>query len=274
MLSAFAAGVWAKYTKIQNMWGATESLAAPTLVADNEDYSYLYFDTFIDGFDFRPFRNTEGEAQDLYEFVLSLTEASASLASWHARQNIDLATAPKPIPEWHTGDLWTPHPDPNKAAYAWKFVCRKDDLISFSTGVNGNPAPLERDIMEAATKIRAVVVVGAMHQQTVAVIELVEGQEVSPKLAAELWEEQIKPANEKAQTHIRVAKTHLLLVPAGEFPRTGKGSVVRKKTEAKFRKGIEEVYEKFGDQWHDAKDRYGSISQTTSITVEVATNEA
>lgn len=144
-------------------------------------------------------------------------------------------------------------------------------LTSELVGVNGHPAPLERALI-ASTKVRAAIVTGAMHRQTVALIELADGQEVSQELAHELWEENIDPANEKAQTHIRVDKTHVLLFPAGSFPRTGKGSVVRKATEAKFSKQIEEVYESFGDVWHDAKDRYGSISQTTSITVEVLPN--
>lgn len=260
------------------MWGSTETLAAPTLMADNEDYSYIYFNTFIDGYEFRPVESSigsmsdEGEAQDLYEFVMKTTESSAPLASWHARQNINLTTTPSPLPEWHTGDLWTPHPDPDKAAYAWKFVCRKDDLISFSTGVNGNPAPLECNITATAAKIRAAVVVGAMHQQSVALLELADGLAASPALAAELWEAHVKPANDKAQTHIRVARTHVVLVPAGAFPRTGKGSMIRKKAEAMFGREIEEVYEKYGDEWHDAKDRYGSISQTTDITVEIVTS--
>ncbi|CAN8102118.1 unnamed protein product [Discula destructiva] len=273
VLSAFAAEVWGKYTKIQNVWGATECLGAPLLTADNEDYNYVYFNTVAGGHEFRPVDSTssiDGETQDIYELVLKLTEASAPLASWYLRQDSGLSSTPK---EWPTGDIWTPHPDPDKAAYAWKFVCRKDDLFSFSTGVSGNPASLERDIMEAgAAKIRAALVTGSMHQQSVALIELAEGQEASPELAAELWEQHIEPANEKAQAHLRVAKTHVLLVPPGAVPRTGKGSIIRKSTETKFKQEIEALYEKFGDEWQDAKVRYGSISQTTSITVEVATN--
>lgn len=112
-----------------------------------------------------------------------------------------------------------------------------------------------------------------MHRQTVALIELVEGNEVSQELADEIWNETIGPANDKMQTHMRVDKTHVLLFPRGSFPRTMKGSVIRKATEAKFSKEIEDVYEKFGDVWHDAKDRYGSISQTTSIAVEIEPRE-
>lgn len=294
-------------------------MAAPQLTADNEDYAYVYFDTFLDGFEFQPIGDTgyvseDGEARDLFEFVMKITDKTSPLASWHARQDIDLSTTPPPLPEWHTGDLWTPHPDPEKKAYAWKFVCRRDDLISFSTGmwplghrfppsmpisacttfrnahpelclpcsmnpiamsltlelvgVNGHPAPLEQALI-SSQKVRAAIVTGAMHRQTLALIELAEGQEVSQKLVHEIWEETIEPANKKTQTHIRVSKTHVLLYPAGSFPRTAKGSIIRKATEAKFRKEIEEVYETYGDVWHDAKDRYGSISQTTSITVEV-----
>lgn len=139
-------------------------------------------------------------------------------------------------------------------------------------GVNGHPAPLER-ALSSNEKVSAGLVCGAMHRQTLALIELVEGQEVSQDLASEIWDETIAPANAKMQTHMRVDKTHVLLLPSGSFPRTMKGSVIRKAAEAKFSKEIEEIYEKFGDVWHDAKDRYGSISQTTSIAVEVEPKE-
>lgn len=135
-------------------------------------------------------------------------------------------------------------------------------------GVNGHPAPLER-ALSTNKEVSAGLVCGAMHRQTVALIELGEGQSVSQELADELWDATIGPANEKMQTHMRVDKTHVLLFPYGSFPRTPKGSVIRKATEEKFSKEIDEIYEKFGDVWHDAKDRYGSISQTTSIEVEV-----
>lgn len=282
VLSVSAAKVWSKYTKIQNIYGSTESSLAPILASDPEDYDYIYFNTFLGTFYFHAVDNTgyltnTSEGQDLYELVMETTEDAAPVASWHAHQNIDPTTTPGPYPEWHTGDLWTPHPDPEKAAFAWKFICRKDDLISFSTGVNGNPTPLERAITDTATQIRAAIVVGDRHQQTVAVLELAgeesgggAGAAPSAALAAELWDAHVQPANELAQTNVRVARTHVLLVPAGTFVRTGKGSVVRNKTQAKLSGEIEEVYRRFGDEWHDAKDRYGSISQTTSITVEVA----
>lgn len=270
--------MWSKYTRIQNLFGSTECAIAPALTADNEDYDYVYFNTFLGTCHFHPVENTgclsnTSDSQQLYELVMKTTEAAAPIASWHAHQNIDPSTAPPPYPEWHTGDLWTPHPDPQKAAFAWKFMCRKDDLISFSTGVNGNPTPLERAITDTAERIRAAIVVGDMHQQSVAVLELAEGVDATNAegLAAELWEAHVRPANALAQTHVRVARTHVLLVPAGAFVRTAKGSVVRNKTRAKLARAIEGVYERWGDEWHDAKDRYGSISQTTSITVEVAT---
>lgn len=276
VLSKYAANIWAQHTKIQNCWGATEALLAPQFEAPNEDFEYSYFDTSSGGYEFRHFKNSgyesEGKPQELYEFVFKLTEKSAPIASWHARQGIDPVTSTPPLPEWLTGDLWTPHPDPAKASYAWKFVCRKDDLISFSTGVNGHPGPIEQAIL-SHSKVRGAMLVGAMHRQPVALIELTDGTEVSRELAVDIWEEVIQPANDKAQMHIRVAKTHILLVPYGSFLRTAKGSAVRKLTEQQFKEQIEDVYERFGDQWQDAKDRYGSISQETSITVEVTTDE-
>lgn len=259
------------------MWGSTESLGAPQLVADDEDFEYNYFDVYTEGYEFRPVETSgyvseDGNPEQLYEFVMKTDEKAVPTASWHARQAIDPSTTSPPYPEWETGDLWTPHPDPTKAAYAWKFICRKDDLITFSTGVSGHPGLLEGAII-SHPRARAGILFGAMHQQPVALIELGDGDEPSRDLAEEIWEEAIQPANEKAQMHIRVAKTHVLLVPAGGFVRTAKGSIVRKFTAQKFKKEIEEVYELFGDRWQEAKDRYGSISQETSITVEVSTDD-
>lgn len=271
VLSPQAASVWAKYTRIQDFWGATEALAAAQLEADQEDYAYTYFDVFTDGYEFRRMEDAgyvseDGESQDLYEFVMKLNDKSAPIASWHARQNI-LPGHTKP-PEWLTGDLWTPHPDPAKAAFAWKFVCRKDDLISFSTGVTGHPAPIERSII-SADKVSAAILIGNKHQQPLALVELMNGVEPSPDLTREIWKQTIEPANEMVQTHMRVPKTHVVLVPADEFVRTAKGSVVRKHTEEKFKDLIDGVYEKHGDKWQEAKERYGLISQSTEITVEI-----
>lgn len=273
VLSPQAASVWAKYTRIQNFWGATEALAAAQLEADREDYAYNYFDVFTDGYEFRRmddagYVSEDGESQDLYEFVMKLNDSSAPIASWHARENIRPATTKPPFPEWLTGDLWTPHPDPEKAAFAWKFVCRKDDLISFSTGVTGHPASLEHSIT-SADKVSAAILIGNKHQQPLALIELVDGVAPSPDLAREIWQQTIEPANEKVQTHMRVAKTHVVLVPADGFIRTAKGSVVRKHTEEKFKDLIDGLYETHGDKWQEAKERYGSISQSTEITVEI-----
>lgn len=278
VLSPFAGRKWASLTKIRNIWGATETLAPPQLEADDEDYEYNHFDVFTESCEFRQIENAgyvseEGESRKLYEFVMKTSEQAAPIASWHARQGIDPSTTEPPYPEWQTGDLWTPHPDPAKAAYAWKFVCRKDDLISFSTGVSGHPAPIERAILESE-KVHSAILVGSAHRQTVALVELVEGYEPSPALAGELWAETISPANEMAQAHIRVARTHVLLVPFGGFIRTPKGNVVRKLTEAKFRDRIVEVYETYGDRWQDAKERYGSISQSTEIKVEIVTEHS
>ncbi|KUI55865.1 Acyl-CoA synthetase family member 2, mitochondrial [Cytospora mali] len=275
VLSSFAAQVWANHTKIQNVWGSTESLAPPQLESDNADYEYTHFDVFTEGYEFRQIKDTgyvseTGEAKDLYEFVMKTSEKAAPTASWHAAQGIHPSTTSPPYPEWQTSDLWTPHPDPAKAAYAWKFVCRRDDLISFSTGVSGHPAPIERAIHES-DKVHSVILIGSEHRQALALIELAGGYEPSPELASKLWEEVIEPANEKAQAHIRVARTHVLLLPAGSFVRTAKGSVVRTLVEAKFKDRIAEVFEKYGDKWQDAKERYGSISQSTEITVEIVT---
>lgn len=250
----------------------------------------MFFDTPTGGFDFRPVEGADHVADDgahgpgLYELVMTMADSPRGCHPWHARMGIttSASAAGPPYPEWRTRDLWAPHPDPAKAAFAWRFVSRRDDLVAFSTGVNAHSAAGERAITSHRL-VGAAMLVGNARRQPLALVELAgagrggdEVKEARPlagsrllrRAAEDIWEESIAPANEEAQVHIRVQKTHVVLVPSGGFVRTAKGSVVRKATEAKFRGLIDEVYERHGDRWQDGKERFGSISAVTTIDQE------
>ncbi|KAK2602112.1 hypothetical protein N8I77_008672 [Diaporthe amygdali] len=272
VLSPHASSIWAKHTHIQNGWGCTEAMAAGLVRADNEDWPYVYFDTIHTGIEFRKsnaeFFDEHGLQVPLYEIVLTMNEKNAPYASWHVRQGMTPENARPPYPEYRPGDLWTPHPDPEKAAFVFKFVGRTDDTFTLSTASNIHPGPIERAI-GAHPKAGAVMIVGNQRRQPLALIEIIEGAEPTAGLKKEIWESVIEGANANMPAHATITRTHVALVPPASFIRTPIGKIIRKKTEAKFADLINSVYEEFGDQWQGRQGRFSSITATTQITVEV-----
>ena len=221
---------------------------------------------------------------------------NAHLSGWHLSQGLTPENAgPRDSwPEYRLGDLWTQHPDPAKAPYAWRFAGRTDDIITFSTGINMHPAPMERAI-NASPSVSASVIVGANRRQPVLLVELAEGLqprkgghelengnengdengidgETDPE--RQLWEDVIKPQNTRIPAHARVAHSHILYFPAKTFVRTPKGSVSRKQTERALADEIEEVYRKHGDRWQEGNERFGSIVHTLDLKVEFSDHTA
>ncbi|CAJ2500899.1 Uu.00g037520.m01.CDS01 [Anthostomella pinea] len=260
-LSPSASRIWAQHTKIQNFWAGTEFLSPPQLEADPGDHAYVFFDVERGGLEFRAVQvdsysstSSSSSTETLYEMVITLTPKSALFSPWHARNGITLDSNSTPsASEIAVGDLWTPHPDPKKARYAWRFAGRLDDLITFSTAINLRPAPME-SALAAHESVGAALVIGNRRQQPLALIELAPG--VSPEAISEIWKAVIRPLNARVPAHGRVAETHVLPVAAGEFVRTPKGSVARGETEKKFEGEIEVVYARFGDRWQDGSERY------------------
>lgn len=178
VLSSYAADTWSKWTSIQNVWGMTETLGPAQLEQDPDDHAYITLDMEHSGIVFRDTRTTEyidGRHAPLYELVWTLTPGATKYggvgtAPHHARMSVPLGAAGKQgTPEYPTGDLWTPHPDPAKESYVWRFAGRSDDLITFSTGINVHPGPLER-ALTSNELVRAALVTGNMHQQPLALV--------------------------------------------------------------------------------------------------------
>lgn len=232
--SEFASAVWARHTNYQNLWGTTETLSPPVLRATPDEHGYAVFDLEYSGVVFRDaktsFREENGNVVPLYEPWFTLTEKSAPYAVWHQRQGIvpGRPGVKEPYPEFATGDLWTPHPDPERASYVWRFIGRTDDLITFATGINVHPGPMESAILRHAL-VRGAMLVGNGRQQAVGLIELAEAvkAEDEDEAGTRIWEEVIEPQNELIQSHGRISRTHLTVLPAGSFIRTPKGNQFR-----------------------------------------------
>lgn len=292
-LAEEAACVWARWTTVRPAWGATETLAPPQLVGDDngEDYSYVFFDPAHSGIEFRDAGTTYAAAEagaeptPLYEMVFTISPATAPVASWHANQGVDIAAvaaagegpgAEGGYPELRIGDLWAPHPDPAKAGVAWRFVGRVDDIISFSSGVNYHPGPMEQ-LIRGHEAVSEALVLGTGHRQPVALVELhareeeeeEEGGLEAEAVKNEVWVSCIEPGNSIVPSHGKISEWHMIILPAGSFVRTLKGNVIRRQTERKFWEAIGKIYAEFGDEWQDGRDRYGSISKSVSLEVSV-----
>ncbi|KUI66503.1 hypothetical protein VM1G_01339 [Cytospora mali] len=283
-LSEEAARVWAKWTLLRPAWGSTETLAPPQLDADNEDYSYVFFDPVYSGLEFRDVETTytaeDGSEIPLFEMVFTISPKTAPVASWHANQGVDVVAVAarressnqkeEKYPELRIGDIWTPHPDPAKAQFAWRFIGRVDDIISFSSGVNYHPGPLEK-LIKRHEAVSEALVLGTDRQQPIALIELhaKEGEFEAEDIKHEIWASCIEPGNSVVPAHGKISQSHIIILPAGSFFRTLKGNVIRSQTERKFSGAIDDIYTEFGDEWQDGRDRYGAISKSIRLEVSV-----
>lgn len=284
-ISDTTARIWAKWTIFQSAWGATETLAPPQLVGDLEDHEFVFFDPIYSGIKFRDVETTyrvdDGTEILLYEMVFTISPEMASVASWHANSGVDIdaiESSKKPtsemsngnLPELRIGDIWTPHPDPTKAQYAWRFIGRADDIISFTSGVNYHPGPMEK-LIKSQDAVSEALITGNGHRQPLVIVELraKEGEFNVKDEKRKLWDSCIEVGNFSVPVHGRVAFSHILVQPVGSLIRTLKGNVMRRQTERKFSEAISEVYEKYGDEWQDNRERYGSISKSVSLEVSV-----
>ncbi|KAF3015839.1 hypothetical protein G7054_g6817 [Neopestalotiopsis clavispora] len=259
--------VWSRHTKFQNIWGASDTLTPPVLKADPEDYEYNYFDMEAAGIRFQErdleYYDEDGSRLPLYELVLTLTPQSQKYAGYWAGQGITEAPSAAPYPENPTAELWTPHPDPKKSGYAWRFVSRLYDLE------RGNEFCLA---MEAAIdnleKVQKSIVLSKYHEQPVALVELARGLDV--EAAADIWQQTIEPQNEDVPEHSRIPQTHVIPVQFGSFIRGTEGHLNRKQTEKKYASDIDAVYGRGQKKMSIAeRPRYESIIATTEIVQSV-----
>ncbi|KAI0966741.1 hypothetical protein F4678DRAFT_448005 [Xylaria arbuscula] len=249
-LSPFTRKMWAKYTHLQNCYGATELGFPPQLESDPEDHEYVYFDVEHGCLEFRELQvedNPDGiTPAKIYEMVLAWSPKTAKHAPFFAREGAIAESGP-PYPDYHVSDLWTPHPDPKKSRYVWRFAGRKDDLITLAAGINLRTGPIEQ-ALSAHDQVKAAIVSGNKRLQALVILELVPGTPL--EAVHDIWKSVLEPLNAKIPAHGRIAETHVLVVPANALERTPKGSISKKRSEVKFSKEIEAVYERFGEVWH------------------------
>ncbi|KAI0130546.1 hypothetical protein BJ170DRAFT_317857 [Xylariales sp. AK1849] len=269
-ISDFAGQMWSKHVRFRGAWGASETLTPPNLEADPEDYAYVYFDVDAGGLVFRErdleYFDDDGSRIPLYELIMTFSPKSQSCASYWANLGITAAPSQPPYPEYPTAEVWTPHPDPKKARYAWRFISRLYDL---DTGTSEFSIAMEKTLGQHE-KVQNAIVLSKNDEPPVALIELAKG--ITPEMAADLWDEAIEPENKVLPEQARIAKSHVILLEYRSFVRGSESQLFRRQTEEKFAGHISEVYGKGRKRSLVVeRPRYESIVETVEV-IEVIEN--
>ena len=246
-----------QHTNLQSQWGITETGKAIDYATSPTDHDYCAFDMATSGLRMQPVPGTP----NLHHMFIDRTPTSHPYALIFHRDPT--------LTSFDTGDLWTPHPDPTKAAFTWRYAGRTDDLITYAEGSNLQPTHYELQHAEHPL-VRAALLSGTGHRQPCLLLELNDPTPLaSPTdtdaVLSQLWSESISPINAVAPRNGKVDRSHVLLFgapsdgggdPAGmTFERNVKGTVARKATLRKFEAQIEACYARYGDRGADLTGR-------------------
>ncbi|GAD98608.1 NRPS-like enzyme [Paecilomyces variotii No. 5] len=145
----------------------------------------------------------------------------------------------RPDGAYATRDLFEKHPTMD----AWKYSGRIDDVIVLENGEKANPLPIEGAVRRDELVAEAVVFgVGKPHFGIVIILSA-----ASNGLSREVILDKLSPIIEESQqvlpTYAKISRDMVILLPPGtEYPRTDKGTVIRKAFYRHFEKEIDESY--------------------------------
>lgn len=133
--------------------------------------------------------------------------------------------------EYSTKDVFSPHP---KEPDLWKFDCRLDDILTFSTGEKINPTAFEAAVRSPGC---FVLVVGQGRTRPALLVWMVKNP-VSGLLDT-MWP-RIEAANALLPTYGRIDRDMVTLVGFPDV--TPKGTINRRKTELKWSNMVNDLY--------------------------------
>lgn len=223
-LSTSTVNLLSQVTDVCQFYGSTETGAFPALIPLREDWASLEWHPSC-RVDMQP---TEDEA---YEMVLHRDPTLQGIRSLSCNfPNVD---------EWHTRDLFRPHPTkPN----LWRFHGRTDDIIVLSNGEKFNPSPSEA-IITGHQLLSGAVIVGLARFQPALLVEPRDGVDIPTEtVIEEIWPT-VEQANAQAPGHARVIRSMIAVVYGFKrFERAGKETVIRKMTAERFAPELEALY--------------------------------
>lgn len=223
-LSQMAGSRLSEVTNVCQFYGSTETGGVPTLIPLREDWASLEWHPSYH-VDMQP---SEGDA---YEMVLHRDPKFEGIRSLYCNF--------PDVEEWHTRDLFRPHPTkPN----LWQFYARTDDIIVLSNGEKFNPLPSEAMIAEHPL-LSGAIIVGLAKFQPALLVELRDRFELRPEAVIESIWPTVEQANNQAPGHARVLQSMIAVAAETKrFERAGKGTVIRKMTAEKFEPEIDALY--------------------------------
>ncbi|KAI1778529.1 acetyl-CoA synthetase-like protein [Hypoxylon cercidicola] len=218
-----------KVVDLVSPFGTTETFLIPELAPPREDWAWH---------EWNPHFKHEMQLYDpndgTYELVVFADESNKdTTAVYH---NLPGVT------EYHTKDLFTRHPDNDKL---FKYYGRRDDIIVLANGEKLNPLPMEFEL-QSHPSLQGAIVVGNRRNYTALLIEpkssLSLDESGRAKLLQEIWL-LIEKSNFLIAGQGRIQQGKVICsVPSKPFARTGKGTIIRKLSEAAYQDEIEKVY--------------------------------
>ncbi|VUC22344.1 unnamed protein product [Clonostachys rosea] len=147
------------------------------------------------------------------------------------------------VDEYHTSDLFTPHPT---VPDTWAWAARTDDIIVLLNGEKTNPISMEHHITASNPELAATIVIGTQRFQTALLIEPVHSGLTTAQQAAlieRVWPS-VEEANRAAPAHARVEKSLVMITtPDRPLIRAGKGTLQRAASLAQYAAEIDKLYE-------------------------------
>lgn len=229
-----------KKTNLVSVMGASELGLVLSLVPENKaDWEY---------FEWNPNYHLRMDPADndnkLYELVILRGETRDIYGIFHTFPDLT---------EYHTKDLFSPHPT---RLGLWKYEGRLDDTITLNSGHKINPVPMEK-LIESHSLVSRTVVIGNRRSQLALLVEPYANSGLSSgnESAVLEYKDAIWPAVEKANKlaphGVQISIMRIGLASPGKpFPTTPKGSTQRRKVVEDYEKEIEEVYQ-LDDYWYN-----------------------
>lgn len=140
-----------------------------------------------------------------------------------------------------TADLFEPHPSrPN----LWRYHSRADGQITLLSGKKFDPSPMEESIRAAWPLLQDVFIFGNGREYPGAILFSPFHYLSSQELIDATWPH-VKEMNNTTQSHARIAKSMLLVVPKGQskLAKSSKGTILRRQAEEQHAEMIDSAYE-------------------------------
>ncbi|KAF5027067.1 hypothetical protein F66182_836 [Fusarium sp. NRRL 66182] len=155
-----------------------------------------------------------------------------------------------------TSDLFEPH---STIANAWRYHSRADAQITLANGKKFDPSPVEGSLLASSKLLRDVLIFGGGRDYAGVLLFPASTNVGAEGVVESVWPH-IERMNVESQSHARITKTMLVVVPVeeGEKPleKSSKGTILRRQAEERYADEIDRAY--------DGKDSYSSSSQAIS----------